>query len=548
MGVGGGAPLAPGTRIGDYTVGRLLRDLPGHRLYLAAHAAAAQAGTSGDDDTRYLIADLAADADRGALDMLLQAGLQHPRLLAPRERVTHAGREYLILQGLPASASVPMAGSEGAYLAPTDALKAGAGLADALGYLHRNGYAHRHVALEAILVQDERAYLAGVERAVALGTETGTGAGQADTAAAGLIAEDANALARTLGMLARLGETAIPHESPAQTALREVAQRGATTTFTAPEEVAAACGAALQATPQPIPPSTQDTTGQVQFHVAFASSVGRVRAENQDATATVVFNLFDDAAGAQVPVGVFLVADGMGGEAHGELASRIAARIVPSELLRLYVLPQVVQPAISATEEGAVVPVSPSALAQALAQSVAAANRMIRDMAQHFRQDTGSTLTVLAVAGHQAILAHLGDSRAYLLRDGSMVQLTEDHTLLARLQAMDHPILNDPTFFVPRNFLYRSLGQEQAPPDLLELMLSPGDRLLICSDGLWDEVNDETISRELSGADDPARGARRLVALADEAGGNDNSTALVIFVRAGEPATNSAGQTAGGAG
>jgi serine/threonine protein phosphatase PrpC len=523
MGGEGGAPLAPGTRVGDYTVGRLVRDVPGHRLYLAARAGVA---LSSGDDSRYLIADLPADATRGALDTLLQAGLQHPRLLVPRERLTHAGRDYLVVQGLPASASIPMGGGDGAYLAPTDALKAGAGLADALSYLHRNGYTHGHVAPEAILVQDERAYLAGLERAA-----------PADAAAAAaLIAEDANALARALGALARLSETAIPHETPAQTALREVAQRGATSAFTAPEEVAAACGAALQTAPQPIPPSTQDTTGQLYLHVAFASSVGRVRSENQDATASVVFNLFDDAAGVQVPLGVFLVADGMGGEAHGELASRIAARVVPSELLRHFLLPQVMQPAIAAAEEGATSTISSSALAQALAQSVAAANRLIRDMAHHFRQDTGSTLTALAVAGHQAILAHLGDSRAYLLRDGTMVQLTEDHTLLARLQAMDHPILNDPTFFVPRNFLYRSLGQEQAPPDLLELTLSAGDRLLICSDGLWDELDDETISRELGGADDPAGGARRLVELADEAGGNDNSTALLIFARASQPA------------
>jgi serine/threonine protein phosphatase PrpC len=121
------------------------------------------------------------------------------------------------------------------------------------------------------------------------------------------------------------------------------------------------------------------------------------------------------------------------------------------------------------------------------------------------------------------------------LRGGSMVQLTEDHTLLARLQAMDHPILSDSNMYVPRNFLYRSLGQEQAPPDLVELDLVPGDRVLICSDGLWDEVDDATIQRELGRGDDPSRIADRLIAKANAAGGNDNSTALVLFVQASAP-------------
>jgi PPM family protein phosphatase len=269
--------------------------------------------------------------------------------------------------------------------------------------------------------------------------------------------------------------------------------------------------------------------------------VGIVRSENQDAIAAVIFNLVDDAAGQHLPMGVFLVADGMGGEAHGELASRIAARVVPAELLRSFIMPLTIHPALAMTEPELPAPASSTAaLTQALGEAVALANRQIRQMAEYYRQDTGTTLTALAVSGSRAIIAHLGDSRAYLLRGGSMVQLTEDHTLLARLQAMDHPILSDSTMYVPRNFLYRSLGQEQAPPDLVELDLVPGDRVLICSDGLWDEVDDTTIQRELGRGDDPSRIAERLVSKANAAGGNDNSTALVLFVHATAPDTASA--------
>jgi serine/threonine protein phosphatase PrpC len=527
-----GAPLAPGTRVGTYAVGRLLRDKPGERVYTATRASESDFGSDfgGEgDEQRFLLVELGgAEKQPEALEGIVMS-LQHPRLLVPAERLTDDGRDYLVLAGLPASQQMPVLGSEGAYLAPVDALKAGAGLADALGYVHRNGLAHLHVSPEAIVIQDERAYLAGLEQA--------EGLGEGDRDPQALIAQDANALARALGALARLTATPPAHESPAQATLRDIVQRGEQEAFTMPDEVAAASGAALQTTPQPIPQAHGDTGERVRLHFAFATTVGRVRSENQDAAAAVVFDLFDDASGGYMPLGVFLVADGMGGEAHGELASRIAARTVPAELLQQYVVPFTTQAVDAAAgAEGEAQEFSLTALAQSLAQAVTAANRRIRDMAFHFRQDTGSTLTALATAGAQAIVAHLGDSRAYLLREDSLVQLTEDHTLLARLQAMDHPILNDPTFFVPRNFLYRSLGQEQAMPDLLDLLLSSGDRLLICSDGLWDELDDATIARELAAGADPASCARRLVELANEAGGHDNSTALVLFVHAAEPA------------
>ena len=102
---------------------------------------------------------------------------------------------------------------------------------------------------------------------------------------------------------------------------------------------------------------------------------------------------------------------------------------------------------------------------------------------------------------------------------------------MARLEAMDHPLLHDPAFFVSRSILYRSLGQEEyAPPDVLDLPLSPGDRLLICSDGLWDELDDQTIGLTLATASDPDQCAQQLIEMANAHGGHDNSTAVVLFV------------------
>ncbi|MGZ3639672.1 MAG: PP2C family protein-serine/threonine phosphatase, partial [Ktedonobacterales bacterium] len=149
--------------------------------------------------------------------------------------------------------------------------------------------------------------------------------------------------------------------------------------------------------------------------------------------------------------------------------------------------------------------------------------------------------------GSHAALAHLGDSRAYLLRGDLLAQLTEDHSVLARLQAIDHPLLSDPDVFVPRNMLYRSLGQEDDPnPDLVGLTLAVGDRVLICSDGLWDEIEPDALAQTLATAATPQQCAEQLVALANATGGHDNSTALVVFVQsaAEDSATRAEGSPA----
>lgn len=517
------APLAPGTRVDRFAFGRIIREQPGRAVYIATLAGESSFGMD-DSDVCFLAIEQAGEPSR-TVQQLIDATLRHPRLLAPCQSVTQDGAHFLLLEGFPASASpaAPAFGSDGPYLSAADVLRAGAGLADALSYLHRNGVVDMHVSPDTVLLVGNRAYLSGLERASLLE--------DVSEEINALIASDANALARTLAGLAPAPKAGATPESSAMKAIRDIAQQGEANTYTSPEDIAAACGAALQAQPQTLPPVAGDAkTQSIALEAGYATTVGRVRSENQDAVVAFQLNLNDDQAGPDMPLGVFLVADGMGGEAHGEMASRIAARLIPADLLRRYLLPYVMQ-AASSLQATNVIELSPSGLAQALAQSVAGANRRIREFASSLGQDTGSTLTVIATCGAQAVMAHLGDSRAYLLREGSMVQLTEDHTLLARLQIMDHPILNDPTFMVPRNFLYRSLGQEQAPPDLSDFELSVGDRLVICSDGLWDELDDATIQKALAEGGDPAQCANRLVEMANESGGHDNSTALVIFAQ-----------------
>jgi protein phosphatase len=282
-------------------------------------------------------------------------------------------------------------------------------------------------------------------------------------------------------------------------------------------------------------PTSASATTRIALLYGSATSVGRVRSENQDASASALFDVHDDQAHG-VPLGVFLVADGMGGEAHGELASRIAARTVAAEFMRNFALPLVVGPATRAIEDAPELGMEePPAerLGRALAHAVEAANRQVRNLARKLEQTTGTTMTALAIYGARAAIAHVGDSRAYVLRGDRMVQLTDDHSVLARLQAMDHPLLSDPDVFVPRSMLYRSLGQEDdTGPDTLDFTLAPGDRFLICSDGLWDDLDPQVIAHTLAEATDPGDCGDALVALANDAGGSDNSTAVVIFARA----------------
>src|SRR5262249_55515190 len=151
-----------------------------------------------------------------------------------------------------------------------------------------------------------------------------------------------------------------------------------------------------------------------------------------------------------------------------------------AEVVRQFAVPSVALPALAVTNEEADAALQrpeDSTIVEGLARAVAVANYQVRELAPHLGPATGTTLTAIAISGTHAALAHLGDSRAYLLRNGLLHKLTEDHSVLTRLQTIDHPLLNDPDVFVPRSMLYRSLGQDdEANADLLEFRLAAGDR------------------------------------------------------------------------
>ncbi|MFA6165315.1 MAG: Stp1/IreP family PP2C-type Ser/Thr phosphatase [Gemmatimonadaceae bacterium] len=212
--------------------------------------------------------------------------------------------------------------------------------------------------------------------------------------------------------------------------------------------------------------------------------------------------------------GVFMVADGMGGHAAGEVASEMAVQIVARALLQLE---SVVQPdAVDRT-----------------AQSLRDANRAIYDrmLAENDKQGMGTTASVLLMSDGRYLIGQIGDSRIYMLRDGALIQLTKDHSyvqeqvdagLLTPEQARYHPY---------SNVITRCVGAgESVEPDLYAGEVRPGDVFLVASDGLTGMVDDRRLQQILLARSGPGRIVDSLIAEANGRGGLDNITAIVVQV------------------
>ncbi len=210
-------------------------------------------------------------------------------------------------------------------------------------------------------------------------------------------------------------------------------------------------------------------------------------------------------------LGLYLVADGMGGHTAGQVASELASEAVLQAVRALAGAPQT--------------------LSEKLRAAVSAANREIFETAQAKPElaGMGTTLVALLAGEGRAALAHVGDSRAYLVRGEQIRQLTDDHSLVAELvrrrhiselAARDHP---------HRHVLTRALGvQRTVEPDLVELTPARGDTFVLCSDGLTGHLDDAEIGEVVSGAAELQAQCDRLVELANERGGEDNITVVQI--------------------
>ena len=235
---------------------------------------------------------------------------------------------------------------------------------------------------------------------------------------------------------------------------------------------------------------------------------GLLRAANQD-------DYFIDPQGR-----FFVVADGMGGHAGGQEASRLATHAIQSCLSAAW-----------SSEEA-----SDTLLETAFLE----ANQLIlQDQAKHpERSDMGTTAVVVMVRKGEPWCAHIGDSRLYRLRGAKLQQITEDHTWVARAMRMGDITPDQARTHPWRHILSKCLGREDLRQiDVQPFDLQPNDRLLLCSDGLTEELSDHLIAHPLKTIRSCDRAASALVNAAKEKGGRDNITVVIVAFDEAEPVT-----------
>lgn len=246
--------------------------------------------------------------------------------------------------------------------------------------------------------------------------------------------------------------------------------------------------------------------------VGHGSDVGRVRPFNEDYHRVWQFSV------PHGPLFLYVVADGMGGAAAGEIASKTAVEVL-DDAFSLY--------AKQLSEGASVVPVS-----VLIDKAIRLANRRVFAAAQSdARRGMGTTLTCIAILDDRAYVGHVGDSRAWLFRGGTSYQLTKDHSwveeqielgLLTPEEAEEHEW---------RNLITRALGtRPQVVPDIIESDVQPGDIYVLASDGLHGQVKAHEISAELKRTRDRQHATDYLIALANERGGPDNITLVIAEV------------------
>lgn len=218
-----------------------------------------------------------------------------------------------------------------------------------------------------------------------------------------------------------------------------------------------------------------------------------------------------------LPFGLFVIADGMGGHENGLLASRIAMQTMSHTVLQNIIMGK---------------ELSDEFFTDMLVGGVEWANMAIYQRGKEDGIDMGTTLTAVLVINMRAYIVNVGDSRTYLFRDSAgLIQITRDHSFVASLVAFGQ-ITPDEVYVHPdRSLIYRSLGQvEDLKVNSFKIDLQPHDRLLLCSDGLWEMVRDPTIERIVRASDDPMMLSDLLVQTALRSGGCDNISIVVAQI------------------
>jgi PPM family protein phosphatase len=262
--------------------------------------------------------------------------------------------------------------------------------------------------------------------------------------------------------------------------------------------------------------SAQENHSSPHIEVGYGLSIGRQRTHNEDAffTLTTMFSFNE----SEIPFGLYIVADGMGGHRNGEVASELAIRTVAGSILK-----EIYCPIMGLNPE-------PGELSfrEVFHDSIEKANdEIIRNS-----YGGGTTITAILIVGEQMTIAHVGDSRVYKIDpQGNLSALTRDHSLVKRLQELGQITPEEAAVHPQRNVLYRALGQgEPFEPEIISTQRPKTGSLLVCSDGLWSIVEGEVLEEIVNSGGSAQEIADQLIDAANQAGGPDNISVVFITI------------------
>lgn len=252
----------------------------------------------------------------------------------------------------------------------------------------------------------------------------------------------------------------------------------------------------------------------ITYQVGRRTHTGKRRSKNEDSL--VCLTLCRLINGISRPAGVFAIADGMGGHTSGELASNLAVESLTQK---------------ASPELGELHNRTSGECIAWLKDIVQAANQAVYEKRQNTSSDMGSTMVCALMVGSQAYIAHLGDSRSYLLRGDSIQQLTSDHSLVQHLVDIGQIQSQDARNHPQRNVIFRSLGEKpQVIADICIQNLLPGDKILLCSDGCSGMLDDQQVRVIIQETGSPQAACDQLIEAANLAGGEDNISVILVEI------------------
>lgn len=251
--------------------------------------------------------------------------------------------------------------------------------------------------------------------------------------------------------------------------------------------------------------------------IGATSHEGMVRELDEDSLLTLDLRTVQENKGKSW--GLFIVADGMGGHAAGEVASGLAIRGATEVVLSAYLTPTL----------DADAPYDEAQLKEIVRKAIAQGNQYVLNEARARGNDMGTTITMALTAGDRAVIGNVGDSRTYLFRDGQLRRISKDHSLVMRLVDLGQISEDDIYTHPQRNAVLRSLGDKpDVEIDTFSIRIKPGDALMLCSDGQWEMTRDPQMAEIIQRHDDPQAACDALIAAGNVNGGEDNITAVLV--------------------